>query len=112
MSWIIALRHYLVFIGLANLTWEGAQLPLHSVWTDASSATRYWTAAIPAIAAGFAFTALSEWLTTRVGGNWSYRELMPAFPRIAIGISPLAQWIAMPAAGFLWAPGTDLERET
>lgn len=34
MSWLAALRHYLVFLGLANFAWEVAQLPLYTIWIE------------------------------------------------------------------------------
>ena len=32
--WLIALRHYLVIMGLGNFAWEIAQLPLYTIWRD------------------------------------------------------------------------------
>ena len=47
---------------------------------------------------GVAYTAFSEWLNVSVRGSWAYA---PAMPRIAgIGLSPLAQWIVVPAVAF------------
>lgn len=33
-DWLTALRHYIVAIGLGNLAWELAQLPLYTIWYD------------------------------------------------------------------------------
>ena len=32
LSWLDALRRYLVFVALANLLWEFAHLPLYTIW--------------------------------------------------------------------------------
>jgi hypothetical protein len=137
MPWLVALRHYLVIIGLGNFAWEIAHLPLYTIWTDKGLAAnafavlhctagdlliaavsllgallaaghsgwpvrRYWLVAAIAISAGVSYTIFSEWLNTQVRGSWSYRELMPVLPWIGVGLSPLAQWIVIPTATFLW----------
>lgn len=137
LYWLAGLRHYLAFLLLANLVWEVAQLPLYTIWTDASPAAiafaalhctvgdlligagsllgalliaghprwpeqRFWATAFCAIAAGFAYTIYSEILNTQIRGNWSYRDIMPTLPWIGVGLSPLAQWIVIPVAAFLW----------
>lgn len=135
--WLAGLRRYLAFVVLANLVWEVAQLPLYTIWTDASPAAiafaalhctagdlliaassllgalllaghpcwpakRYWATAIWAIAGGFAYTIYCEILNTQVRGTWAYRDIMPTLPWIGVGLSPLAQWIVIPVAAFLW----------
>jgi len=137
LVWLTGLRRYLTFIVLANLAWEVFQLPLYTIWTEASPAAiafaalhctagdlliaassllgalllaghpdwpeqRYWSVAIWAIAGGFVYTMYSEILNTQIRGSWAYRDIMPIFPWIGIGISPLAQWIVVPSAAFLW----------
>lgn len=135
--WLSGFRHYLAFMLLANLVWEGAQLPLYTIWTDGSPAEiafaalhctggdlligassllgalllaghpawpaqRFWVTAMWAIAAGFAYTIYSEIYNTQIRGSWSYRDIMPTLPWIGVGLSPLAQWIVIPVAAFLW----------
>lgn len=135
--WLASLRHYLIFLVFANLVWELAQLPLYTIWTDASPAyiafaalhctagdlligagsllgallivghprwpaQRFWPVAIWTIAAGFAYTMFSEFYNTQVRASWSYRDFMPTLPWIGVGLSPLAQWIVVPGAAFLW----------
>jgi hypothetical protein len=71
--------------------------------------TREWPArgfgrvAVVAIILGVAYTAFSEWLNVSVRGSWAYSEWMPVIPlgSARIGLSPLAQWIIVPAAAFL-----------
>lgn len=36
-DWLTALRRYLVAVGLGNLAWEFAQLPLYTIWHDGSA---------------------------------------------------------------------------
>lgn len=61
---------------------------------------RYFAVAAVAIAAGLAYTMFSEWLNTKVRGSWAYSEFMPVLPFVEIGLSPIAQWIVIPIAGF------------
>lgn len=53
---------------------------------------------------GIAYTAFSEWLNVYVWGSWAYSPAMPLVPLgpIAIGLSPLLQWVIVPATA-LWA---------
>ncbi len=44
-----------------------------------------------------------EWLNVAVGGAWAYSSLMPVlhFGNLSIGLSPVAQWILIPAISLL-----------
>lgn len=42
----------------------------------------------------------SEWLNTVVRKTWEYSELMPTLPMLGTGLSPLMQWLIVPAVGF------------
>lgn len=55
-----------------------------------------------AIPLGVAYTAYSEWLNVYVRQSWSYDPAMPTLPIVGheIGVSPLAQWVFIPAAVF------------
>jgi hypothetical protein len=55
------------------------------------------------IASGLAYTIFSEWLNTEIRGSWAYSEWMPTLPLIGAGLSPFAQWIAVPGVAFWWA---------
>ena len=63
---------------------------------------RFWPVAILAIIFGVAYTAFSEWLNVVVRATWSYSEWMPVISLLSlnIGLSPLLQWIVLPAAAF------------
>ena len=54
------------------------------------------------IVIGLGYTMYSECLNTTVRVSWTYSELMPVLPYIGTGLSPLAQWIVVPALA-LWA---------
>src|SRR5205807_9351338 len=51
---------------------------------------------------GVAYTAFSEWLNIVVRQSWAYSERMPLIPLFGfrIGLSPLLQWIIVPATAF------------
>ena len=49
---------------------------------------------------GAAYTVFSEWLNTSMRKSWTYSELMPIVPWIGMGLSPLLQWLVVPALGF------------
>ena len=51
--------------------------------------------------AGLAYTVFSEWLNTEVRRSWAYSDLMPVLPPLGTGLSPLLQWLVVPAAA-LW----------
>lgn len=61
-----------------------------------NDAVSYWRVAASAIAAGFIYTGFSEWANTREG-NWSYAAAMPLVPTLRIGLTPLLQWLIIPA---------------
>lgn len=59
--------------------------------------------AATAIVLGLIFTVFSEWLNVAVRGAWAYSSLMPVlhFGTLSIGLSPVMQWILIPAISFL-----------
>ena len=60
--------------------------------------TRYWGTCVVSIGTGVAYTVLSEWYNTTVLRAWAYSDLMPQV--WGIGISPVAQWVFVPALSF------------
>ena len=58
---------------------------------------RFRAVAIAAVALGLGYTVHSEHLNL-ARGAWSYTEAMPTLPWLGTGLSPLAQWLAVPAA--------------
>ena len=59
--------------------------------------------AATAIVLGVCYTAFSEWLNVAIRGAWSYSSWMPIvrLGTFSIGLSPLMQWIIIPALVFL-----------
>ena len=67
--------------------------------------TYFWVASC-AVFLGVVYTIYSEWMNVSVRANWAYSPLMPVLPPLGTGLSPLLQWILVPAAAFLWAKPT------
>jgi hypothetical protein len=63
-------------------------------------ARRAWQVAALTILLGVSYTIYSEWLNVSVRGSWAYSEWMPVIiiGKLQIGLSPLLQWIVLPAA--------------
>lgn len=58
-----------------------------------------WTAiGVLAVLLGVGYTVLSEWMNTTIRPSWQYSSLMPLVDigGVAIGLSPLAQWLVLP----------------
>ena len=70
--------------------------------------SRWPNAGFPRVAAltvaiGAGYTVFSEWLNTVVRGSWAYADAMPVIPFLGTGLTPLLQWIVVPAAAFWYA---------
>lgn len=63
---------------------------------------RYGAVAAMTILLGLGYTVFSEWLNTEVRASWAYREAMPRLPGLGTGLTPVLQWIVVPAFSFLW----------
>jgi len=53
------------------------------------------------LVAGLACTVLIEWLMVEVWPTWAYSDLMPLLPPLGTGLSPVLQWLLVPAVA-LW----------
>lgn len=53
------------------------------------------------LAFGLAYTIASERVNVALG-NWGYAAAMPIVPMLEAGLSPVAQWIAVPLLAFAW----------
>jgi hypothetical protein len=62
----------------------------------------FWKVALLAIVLGVVYTGFSEWLNVSVRRTWTYSAWMPVIPigSARIGLSPLLQWVVIPAAAF------------
>ena len=65
-------------------------------------ARRFLPVAISAVAIGVAYAVFSEWLNVAIRASWAYTDRMPLVPPLGTGLAPLAQWIVVPALGFVW----------
>ena len=70
-----------------------------------------WTrVSVVAVVFGLAYTAFSEWMNTAIRANWAYSEWMPVMPFVPIGLSPLLQWVVVPAAALVFSRRLALSR--
>jgi len=100
-----------VFIALAALA---AALVVAG---DRAWPARRWTpVAALTLAIGVAYTVYSEHLDVDVRRSWTYSDLMPRLPLLGTGLSPVVQWVIVPAAALVWARrralDTDGERKS
>ncbi len=56
---------------------------------------RPWSGGVLAVVLGATYTATSEWYNVYVLGSWFYTPRMPKLG--GIGVSPLLQWVVVPA---------------
>lgn len=63
---------------------------------------RFASVAAAAVAIGLGYTVYSE-AANLARGAWAYSELMPTLPWLGTGLSPVAQWLLIPAASLAWA---------
>ena len=63
-------------------------------------AERFLPVMVTTLGIGVGYTIYSEWLNTVVRKTWAYSDLMPIVPWIGTGLSPLLQWLIVPALVF------------
>lgn len=63
----------------------------------------YAKVAAATIVAAICYTVFSEWLNVELRGSWAYRDLMPRLPILGTGLTPVLQWLVVPAVAFWWA---------
>ena len=97
-----------LLIALSSLT-----LALMIVGQSAWPSSRFWQVAGFAIILGIGYTAFSEWVNVVVRASWAYSEWMPVIPLFGfrLGLSPLLQWIVVPAAAFRLVKWTTIEKD-
>jgi len=87
-----------VLIALAALT-AALVVAGHPGWP-----IRRWTpVAALTLAIGVAYTVYSEHLNVDVRRSWTYSDLMPRLALLGTGLSPIVQWIVVPAGALVWA---------
>ena len=65
-------------------------------WPD--EARNYWRVGLLTILFGAGYTIVSEWVNVEIRKSWAYSPAMPIVPGLGTGLSPLAQWLLVPAA--------------
>lgn len=82
-------------------------LALALVLTRAAEPARWRWAHVAILTAVLAatYTLFSEWLNAGPLSNWSYSEWMPVLTLggVAIGLSPLLQWVLLPPVALVFA---------
>lgn len=63
----------------------------------------YGIVALLVISLGILGTIAGESLNVAVFRTWAYAEIMPIIPLIDVGLSPVAQWLAIPLAALWWS---------
>nr|WP_256476228.1 hypothetical protein [Siccirubricoccus soli] len=83
-----------LLIALASLT-LGLVLVGHRDWP----VRRLGAVGALTMAFGLGYTTFSEWLNIVVRESWAYSDLMPVVPVLGfdVGVSPLLQWLVVPA---------------
>lgn len=67
-----------------------------TVWPE----NRYGMVAVAAMAMALGYTLFSEWWNVEVRQAWAYRDIMPRLPGLGTGLSPVMQWLFVPALAF------------
>lgn len=65
-----------------------------------SDRTVFLRVAVVAMTLGVGYTIFSEWLNTTVRNSWAYTPAMPVIPFVDVGLTPVLQWIIVPAFAF------------
>jgi hypothetical protein len=79
-------------LALAVLLFGGGHWPAGR-WTVVAAST---------IVVGITYTILSEGLNVHVRKSWAYSGWMPIVPGLHVGLSPLLQWLVVPALTLAW----------
>lgn len=65
--------------------------------------TKNWTrVSAITVTSGLAYTAFGEWYNTQIRKTWAYSDSMPLLPGTNVGLSPLAQWLIIPALALVF----------
>ena len=70
-----------------------------SAWPD----QRFVTVLVITVILSTGYTIYSEYMNTVVRRSWAYAASMPTLPWLGTGVSPLAQWMIVPALALAWA---------
>ena len=76
-------------------------------------ARNFWLVAIFTVLLGVGATVFLEWLNVAVRKSWAYSSLMPVLPPVfgfGVGLSPVLQWVVVPALALTAARWAGSER--
>ncbi|WP_218565819.1 MULTISPECIES: hypothetical protein [Pseudomonas] len=96
-------HYFSVILHCTRATGGDVIISLGAFWTASLFArSRYWFLAdrfLPLgifLIAGLLITVVFELLATGPFQRWTYEQSMPVLPFTNVGLSPIAQWIALP----------------
>ncbi|MDQ2803100.1 MAG: hypothetical protein M3Y41_10590 [Pseudomonadota bacterium] len=64
------------------------------------------------VGGGLAYAVFSEWLNVEIRRSWAYSGLMPILPPFGTGLSPVLQWLIVPALALRAAQNAGSDRKT
>ena len=95
-----------IFLAAAHCT-GGDSLITASTLSIAAAFTCLWRGSLfdkrmvfATITLGVAYAILSEWLNVKIWRSWAYTSAMPLLPGTGTGLTPLLQWLIVPALAF------------
>jgi hypothetical protein len=99
-------------LGDVLIALSALMLALIAAGNDGWPVRRFWSVAFITIVSGLGYTVFSEWRNVVVRASWAYSDWMPVVPLfgLRIGLSPLLQWIVLPATAFAITRGATIER--
>ena len=96
-NWLAALRVYLVTVMVGNFLWEGAQLPLYTIWTTGTLAEKAF--AIVHCTGGDLLIGISTLVIALVvtgDRDWPARRLLPVIAvtvTAGVGYTMFSEWL-------------------
>jgi len=66
-------------------------------------AQRFELVGAATIISGIGYTIYSEWINAVIRKSWAYSDLMPTIPPLGTGLTPLLQWLIVPALALVAA---------
>ena len=97
VNWLAALRAYIVTISVGNLVWEGAQLPLYTIWETGTLGEKAF--AVIHCTGGDLLIALSALVVALVcvgDSDWPHRRFVHVIAAtivIGVGYTMLSEWL-------------------
>ena len=90
-------------LGDISIATVALMVGLIAVGSAAWPTQRFGHVLVATAAAAASYTVYSEYMNTVVGQNWSYTPTMPTLPWLGTGLTPFAQWLAVPTLSLVWS---------